>query len=93
MDRVGFTVLTVDGQVGTGPVAVYGLNLTSGGGASVVALRNGTSTAGTIVIQEKGTTGQGVSFDYMNGIVFPSGCFCDVDANISSVAVFYKTLT
>lgn len=94
MERVGFQRITGDAQIGSGPVAIFGINLISGGSASTLALKNGTDTTGTIVIQEKGTASQGVSFSYGgNGIVFPSGCFADADANISAATIWYQTLS
>lgn len=94
---VGYQLVTSDIVLGTSgtPVAIYGMNiLSSGGGAGVVKLRSGTAVGGTIIIQEVGTTSQGVSKNYGgNGIVFPSGCFVDVDANVVSVAVEFKTVS
>lgn len=93
MDRVGYQRITADAQIGTGPVAIYGLNIISGGSASTLALRNGTSVAGTIIIQETGAVSQGSSFSYGGkGIVFPDGCFADADANISAATIWYRQL-
>ena len=94
MTGTGFQVVTSDIVLGASgvPVVVYGMNITSGGGGGgIVILRNGTSTAGTLLIQEHGTTSVAVTKDYNGiGIVFPSGCFVDVDANVSAVTVFYE---
>lgn len=96
MDIVGYSLITEDGAVSTSgePVAVYGIHILSGaGGGGVVILRDGTSTAGTAIITEEGTASQGVTFHFGGvGVVFPSGCFADVDANVTSVSVFYKRL-
>lgn len=93
MEQVGYQQITGDAQIGSGPVAIYGINLISGGSASTLALKNGTSSSGTLVIQEKGTASQGVSFAYGGkGIVFPGGCFADADANISSATIWYRNL-
>lgn len=93
MEKVGFQIRTDDGVINTSgePIAVYGIHIISGETAGVVILRNGTSTAGTAVIQEEGTISAGVTFHFGgSGVVFPSGCFVDVDANVSSVTVFYQ---
>lgn len=93
---VGYQILIADGAVkasGT-PVTVYGMNITSGGGGGgIVILRNGTSTGGTLVIQEHGTTSLSLSKDYKGvGITFPSGCFVDIDANVVNVTIFYEVV-
>lgn len=91
MDGIGYARFTDDGQVGSGAVIVFGMNIISGATAGVVALRNGTGTGDTIVIQEVGTSDAGASKHYGgNGIIFPSGCFCDIDANVTAVTVWYK---
>lgn len=91
---VGYQVITEDGVLSTSgePVIIYGINILSGGGgAGVVNLRTGTAVSGAIIIQEKGTTGQGKSFSYGGvGITFPSGCYVDVDANVTSVTINFK---
>ncbi len=93
---VGFQRITADGVLNTSgePVAIYGLNiLSTGGGGGVVNLRSGTAVGGAIIIQEQGTTSQGRSVNYGgNGIVFPSGCYVDVDANVTSVTIAFERL-
>lgn len=93
---VGFQRRTDDGVVSTSgePVAIYGINIVSGGGGGgVVNLRSGTAVSGTIIIQEQGVTSQGKSITYGgNGIVFPSGCYVDIDANTTAVTINFKRL-
>jgi hypothetical protein len=93
---VGYQLVVADGVLSSAgePVAVYGMNIIStGGGGAVIKLRSGSAVSGTIIIQETGTTSQGKSFNYGgNGIVFPSGCYVDVDANTTSVAIEYQRL-
>lgn len=93
---VGYQVITEDGVLSTSgePVAVYGVYILSGaGGGGVVNLRTGTAVGGAIIIQEKGTTSQGKAFPYGGkGIVFPSGCYVDVDANVTQVTVTFQRL-
>jgi hypothetical protein len=80
-------VLGVSGK----PVRVFNMTLISGGTASVIALRDGTSASGTIRIQETGTISTGKTFDYgVHGHYFPNGCFVDVDANITSAMISYS---
>ena len=90
----GSQLVTADIAVGTSGVRtiVYAIHvLSGGGGAAAPVLRNGTSGSGTIYIQETGTVSTGKSFEYgTQGFVFPGGCFCDVDANTTSVLVEYS---
>lgn len=89
----GYQLVTTDTAVsGAGiAVTVYGIHLINGGGAGTVILRSGSSTGGTAIISHKGTAASvGNTFNYPGGITFPSGCFVDVDASVSSVAVIYE---
>lgn len=91
----GFQTFTGDAVLHSSGTAViiYGINLVSGGSGGVVALRAGTDVTGTIVIQENGTAGQGKTVSYgENGIVFPTGCFVDIDANVSFVTISYQVV-
>ena len=55
-------------------------------------LRNGTLVTDTIYVAETGTVSVGASFSYYDGgILLPAGCFVDVDANVTSVAVTFHT--
>lgn len=84
-------VLTADGAVSSSgqAVRVFAIHiLSSGGGAAVVSLKNGTAGTATAYITETGTTSVGVTFTYnTQGVLFPAGCFVDVDANTTSVTV------
>lgn len=86
-------VLTVSGVLGTSgkPIRVYNINLISTGTASVIQLKSGTASGGTIWIQETGTISTGKTFDYgVHGHYFPSGCFVTVDGNIVSAEISYS---
>jgi hypothetical protein len=94
IQNAGTQVITADGVVGASGVAVriFAIHvLSGGGGAAVPALRSGTAVGGTIWIQETGTVSTGKTFSYgTQGVWFPNGCFCDVDANTTSVTVTYS---
>lgn len=86
----GTQSVTADILVGKAglPTRVFAIHLISGGTASVVALRNGQTVSGTIWIQQTGTISTGKTFTFgQYGVLFPAGCFVDVDANISSCQV------
>lgn len=90
----GTQLVTADGVVGTSgkPVRIFSIHILSGaGGGAVVNLRSGTAVGGTIRIKETGTVDTGKTFDYGKyGYLFEAGCFCDVDANTTSVAVQFE---
>lgn len=81
--------VTADIAVGSSGMAtrVYSVNLISGGTASTLTLRNGTSASGTTWEQIDGTASQSVTKNYAGGLLFPAGCFADVDANISYATI------
>lgn len=81
-----------DAQIGsaTKPIRVFAINFTSGATAGVVLLRNGTSTAGTALVREDGVISSGKTVAYgQTGIYFPSGCFMDIDANVTGGVVSF----
>lgn len=89
----GSQLLTADGAVGSSgkAVRVFAVHIISGGVASVVSLRNGTSASDTAYVTETGTVGTGATFNYgTQGILFPNGCFVDVDGNTTSALVVFN---
>lgn len=94
IQNAGTQLITADGVVGAAGTAVrvFAIHILSGGGgAAVVSLRSGSVVGGTIWVTETGTVSTGKTFTYNTpGIWFPSGCFVDVDANTTSVAVTYS---
>lgn len=89
----GSQLITADGVVGTSgaSIRVYSINiLSAAGGAGVVQLRLGTGASGTIQIQETGNTNDGKTIEFGTiGAFFPTGCYCDIDSNTTSVLVNY----
>lgn len=90
-------LFVADGQVGssgTPVIRVFALHIISSSGttAPVVSLRNGTSAGATAFVTHTGTAtvGAGNTFTFgTQGMIFPSGCFCDVDANTTSALVTF----
>lgn len=89
---VGFQNVTSDAAVKAAGVAViiHSIHIVSGGSAGVVILRSGSTVSGTQVIKETGSTSTGKTLNFPGGIMFGSGCFVDVDANVTSVLVGYE---
>lgn len=69
------------------PVRVFDVQVISGGTAATVKLYNGTSTGGTLYLQIDGVISKASSFNSANGVLFPGGCFADVDANTTALTV------
>lgn len=72
-----------DQSVGTAgrPIRVFSLSVTSDGTAGVAILRNGTTTGGTAFTQLDGTISKTVIQNWNEGLLFPLGCFADVDSH------------
>ncbi len=91
----GTQLVTADGIVGRSgkPVRVYHIHVISGaGGGGIVSLRNGSVVGATAWATVTGTASTGVTFDFgETGILLPAGCFVDIDANVTSVAVTFST--
>jgi len=71
------------------PTRVFSVDFSSGGTASTVILRNGTTTGGDVYVTLDGTINKGTHWDNANGLLFPAGCFVDVDANTAACAVSF----
>jgi hypothetical protein len=68
---------------------IFAMHIISGT-AAVVSLRDGQTVSGTIYIKETGTANTGKTFTYGRfGMLFPDGCFLDLDANTTSALVSY----
>lgn len=82
---------TTDLVLGKGgrPCRVYSASLLSGGTASVVALRNGTSASATVQVQLDGVISKSTFWSDANGLLFTNGCFVDVDANTAALAISF----
>lgn len=75
---------TTDGPIGTSgkPIRVFSAAVLSDGTASTVILRNGTSTGGSAYVQLDGVINKlSTPFNALHGVLFPAGCYADVDAH------------
>ena len=86
---VGTQRVTADIAIGRSgqPCRIFCVHLVSGASASTLNLRNGTSASGTIQAQIDGTALRSATVSFAGGMLFPLGCFADVDANISFASV------
>lgn len=72
------------------PIRVFALNFLSDGTAGVLILRNGTSASDTVFVTENGVVSSGKSISYgQTGILFPAGCFLDVDTHVTGGVVTF----
>lgn len=72
------------------PTRVTNVIATSDGTATVVLMRNGTSTGGTALDQIDGTVSKSVRVNYGTGLLFPLGCFADVDSHTTVLTVSFS---
>lgn len=85
--------VSADGQAGPAQaVRVWNIVVKSTSTAAVVLLKNGTSTGGTEYDQIDGTISKAVRVSYIGGLVFPAGCYIDLDGNTSYVTVSLEVL-
>jgi hypothetical protein len=91
----GYQVVTADIALNTAGSAavIYGINIISDGTAGVVNLRGGSVVGSAIVMTLTGTANKGIYLDFGQGVVFPSGCFVDISANVTpSCTVVYEKI-
>ncbi len=69
------------------PVRVFSVHAVSDGTATTVTLRNGTDATGTAYLQVDGVISKGATLDFSHGILFPGGCFADVDSHTSALTI------
>lgn len=91
----GSSYLIADGAVGIAsvggvkrPKIVYAIHIISGGTAAVVSILNGGS-GGTAYLKLTGTVSTGATFQFPEGILFPTDCYVDLDVNTTSVLTSY----
>lgn len=93
----GSVRLTGDGVVGPSGKAIrlYSVVAMSGaGGAGTLVLRNGTADTATAYVTEDATAAsKSKTYNFgTSGLVFPGGCFFDIDANIAAAVFNYVAL-
>lgn len=89
----GTVNITADGAVGTSGAAtrIFSIHIVSAGTAAVVSFYNNTSASGTAFLKLTGTVSTGATTIFSSpGLLFPAGCFVDVDVNTTSVCVSYS---
>jgi len=84
--------ITADGAVITSgqPVRVYNVTWLSGTTAGFVGLRNGTGTSADLDFYDDGVASKTFTQNFTNGKLFPAGCYCDIDANVTWVTIECK---
>ena len=92
MLHAGMQRFTADGAVSSSGAAVivYSVVVRATGTATEVILNNGTSTAGDDLDTINAAANTTTVHNFERGLIFPSGCFVDVDANTSYAVVVYE---
>lgn len=73
------------------PTRVFSVNFLSDGTAGVLVLRNGTTASDTVYVTETGVISTGKTVSYgQTGILFPAGCFLDIDVHVVSGVVSFE---
>lgn len=83
---------TADGAVGVSgrPTRVFSIHWLSGAASSTAILRNGTLVTDEIRYQKIGTANDSYIESFgENGILFPSGCYFDADANLTYAIITF----
>lgn len=75
----------------TNPTVVYAVIVKSGGTAASVLLKLA-ATGGQEYDQIDGTINKAIVRSYPGGLLFPTGCFVDLDANTTYVTVIYERI-
>lgn len=72
------------------PIRIYDAYVVSGATAAVVKLYNDTSATGSDYVQIDGVISKSANLPGSGqGLLFPRGCFADVDANTVALVVSY----
>lgn len=89
MQSVGTKQLTEDGYVfSTNPTRIYNVLVLSDGSGSTVALKNANTTQYDSVV---GTASVVTRVNYTGGLLFPGGCYVNLDDDhTTSVTVSYE---
>lgn len=71
------------------PIRVYDAYAVSDGTATTVKLYNATSVTGSDYLQIDGVISKSAGFQSANGILFPNGCFANVDSHTVNLVVSF----
>jgi hypothetical protein len=74
------------------PCRVFSATWLSDGTARDLVLRNGSTDAGTIYVQEPGVISKTKTLNFEGGLLFPGGCFIDIGSAASVVIEFRNEL-
>ena len=73
------------------PTRVFQLTVLSDGTAGVSLLKNGKTSGGTIYVNPTNVVNKTATVSFgEEGIVFPGGCFADVDAHCIATLITYR---
>lgn len=89
----GTVTFTTDSVVGVSgkPVRIYNIYWVKAAGVEPLVVRSGTAATGTIIISHIPTASTGNLLDFgVEGILFPSGAFFDIAANLTTATFTFR---
>lgn len=94
MEAAASKVLTASGNVGVAgdPIVMYGWIIENdANSAGVCDIYDGSSTGGTKILNDTGVASKGKIFGLNGvGVLFPNGCYVNLDAHVASVTAVYQ---
>ncbi len=88
---IGSQKRTTDGVIGVSgkPVRVFGFIVSADSSGAVVAVYDGTSTGGTVMDSLVGAASVSTRISYPGGLLFPNGCYLDIDSHTTYIVAIY----
>lgn len=89
---IGSQKRSTDGVIGTSghAIRVYQFIVNADASGAVVAVYDGTSTGGTAMDSLVGAASLSTRIPYAGGLLFPNGCYLDVDSHTNYVVAIYS---
>ena len=90
--EVGYKVLTASGVVGDSakPQALYGYGFKSDSTAGQLVLFDGTSSLGTVVMDQTGIISSTVFNSFGGAVVFTTGLYASFDGHVTRATFFVR---
>ncbi len=89
---IGSQKISADGVIGGSgkAIRVFGFIVNADSSGAVVAVYNGTSTAGILMDSLVGAASVSTRINYPGGLLLPAGCYLDIDSHTTFVVVIYS---
>ncbi len=89
--QIGSQKRTTDGVIGVSgkPVRVFGFIVKADSSGASVVVYDGTSTGGVEYDTVTGAASVNTRISYPGGLLFPDGCYIDIDSHTTYVVAIY----